>query len=769
MAIIGKIREKSILLVIIIGLALLAFILSDYKNMFGVNEGEYGIGHVFGEKVDQVKYNTLYQKLNNQFSRNPQVRRDEIDKMASQQAWSQLIDSVIMEREYDALGIIASDKEINSYLMATDGFDVVSDPSQISQNIRSFFIDSISKQVTPQSTIEGRQKLKIQLDQIKKNKKDWEGIKNYYVSVRKREKYFDLISQGIYTTSIEAEDDYKAKNTKKSIRYIFKPSSSVSDEDIKYNESDLAKYYAEHKFDPQYQNEKSFKVVKFFSVSDAPSQSDSTNFFNEFEEFEQGLKDDENDTIYANKKSQIPLSFFNGRSTLVPENHFKAEDLFTYPPSMDTAFNNAQVGDIVGPYACGNKMKTKSNGLNYYALSKVIGKTPSRIKARHLLINVANGQDSSAVKQQAETYVTQLSNSQNRDETFNSLKLNSIDPVGEYDNLTELFLHYTEENRTLFFGDDIAEFCMNSPVGSVKLIETPMGYHVVELLERDQASLPKVATIYKEFRPSEETMSLKGIEADQLLSRLYQKNRALKSPEDVRNHFDSIVQSAGYQVRAAQIEDNAPEVPSSYFKSASPGDRLVKMAYKSGAKVGTLVGRPIRDKDTYVIGMVYLVRVKGTPRYNEIKSDIKKAFIKEKKNQVLMAELKGKSLEDLSANETAKPAEVSFNNMNNIDAQTIGALFSANSPKENVTLQPLKSSNGVYLIAVDKTLEATAKKTFKVEKEELNKNWILQMVKNPMSYNQNRKISESSYLINGLYKRANVIDNRKLLQLGIRN
>ena len=62
MAIIGKIREKSFLLVIIIGLALLAFILSDYKNMFGVNEGEYGIGHVFGEKIDQEKFNYMVNK-----------------------------------------------------------------------------------------------------------------------------------------------------------------------------------------------------------------------------------------------------------------------------------------------------------------------------------------------------------------------------------------------------------------------------------------------------------------------------------------------------------------------------------------------------------------------------------------------------------------------------------------------------------------------------------------------------------------------------------
>jgi hypothetical protein len=134
--------------------------------MFGVNEGEYGIGHVFGEKIDQTKFNSLKQKF-------------------GEQTWGYYVDSLIMNKEYDALGITASDKEINSYLMATDGFDVINDGQQFSQYFRSLFMDSITQQITPQSTIEGRQKLKVQLDQIKKNKKDWEGIKNYYISIKK--------------------------------------------------------------------------------------------------------------------------------------------------------------------------------------------------------------------------------------------------------------------------------------------------------------------------------------------------------------------------------------------------------------------------------------------------------------------------------------------------------------------------------------------------------------------------------------------------------
>ena len=56
MALIGKIRAKSGLLVAMIGIALLAFILNDYQSLFGIGEGKYGIGLVLGEKVDPVKH-----------------------------------------------------------------------------------------------------------------------------------------------------------------------------------------------------------------------------------------------------------------------------------------------------------------------------------------------------------------------------------------------------------------------------------------------------------------------------------------------------------------------------------------------------------------------------------------------------------------------------------------------------------------------------------------------------------------------------------------
>ena len=744
MAIIGKIREKSILLVIIIGLALLAFILTDYKSMFGVNEGEYGIGHVFGEKVDQVRFNSLEAKY-------------------GQNTWNYYVDSLIMNKEFEALGLSISDKEFNAYLMADQGFGVIKD-----QSIQGLFSDSITGKVTEESKKIGRIKLKQQLDQAKKNKKDWAGIKSYYSNLRKREKYFDIISQGIYTTSVEAEDDYKNSEDKKSIRYVFKPTNSIEDSEIKYKEGDLVRYYADHKYDAKYQKDKSYKVVRYFNVSNAPSRADSLDFFSEFNVMSQELSVAENDTAYSNSKSDLKLSFFDARSTLVPENHFKAEELFTYPPALDSVFQSADIGQIVGPYACGEKMKSKTKGLNYYALSKVIGKTPTRIKARHILVNILAGDDTLTKKNQAESYLNQLSSASDRDITFNALKSNSADPMGEYDNLTELFLNYPEQNRTLFYGKEISQFCTNSAVGSVKLIETDRGFHVVEILERDNYYLPKVATIYKEFKPSEETMSLKEKESSTVLSKLYRKISKLSTQDQIQAYFDTTVIQGGYQPKAVQLFDNAPEIPLSVL-SEPAANKLIQAAYKPGSKVGTLVGRPVRDKDTYVIGMLYVTRKKGAPSYEEIKNDIKKDFLVSKKNEIIAKNFAGKTLEELSGAENVKPAEVSFKNMSSIDAEVIGSLFSSNGPKENETTKPLKGATGVYVIAVDKVVKAPVLNSFKVKKEEINRTSIMQLVRNPMTYNQNRKPSEENYIINGLYEKANVIDNRKLLNLGIRN
>jgi len=749
MALIGKIREKSVLLVIIIGVALLAFIAGDYFSTRGGGvEGKYGVGHVFGEKVDINRYEYLRSKY-------------------QESAWPILVDSLVMTREYLGLGISVSDKELNSYLMATDGFDICPD-----QNIRSFFTDSITGQITEQSKIDGRVKLKKQLSEIKKDKRQWKEIKRYYANQRMRQKYMDVVSQGIYVSTLEAEDDYAAKNSRKSIDYVLKNTNSIPNENIEVKEAALSAYFSEHKWDAKYQSDEAYKVVKFFSIDESPSARDTVNFNTMCTSLKEGLQNAKNDTIYTNSKSDIKLSFFNSRSTFVPEGHFKAEELFTYPKNMDSTFANSSIGTIVGPYACGPKMKTKTNGLNYYAISKVLGKTPSRIKARHILLQVSAEKDSAAIVALSKSLLTQLQKAKERNPLFETLaRNNSADASIEFDNLLELTLNYPEQNRTKFYGNEISEFCTNNSVGSIGIVQSKLGTHIVEVLEKEDNSLPKLATIFKEFKPSEETMNLKEKESDNMLSTLYQGINQRQSQKEIRTFFDSVVRANSYKPRSVKLTDNSPAVPESYVNTPSAGDRLIRAAYKEGAQVGTLVGRPIRDKNTYVIGMVYSTRSKGSPSFEEVEDEIRKNYIRDMKAKMIAKEFEGKSIQDLveEQNLQVQSPSVTLKSLNNIDANVGGALFAEKNNKENVSLEAMTGEKGVYKIFIKSANVPVEKKSLKVEKEQMNKQLIAKMVKSPINYNQNRKPSEESFLINGLYKKANIIDNRKLLQLNVRN
>ena len=167
MALIGKIRAKSGLLVAMIGIALLAFILNDYQSLFGIGEGEYGIGLVFGEKVDPASYSIASAKFQeqerNQAAQNNKEFTETDMEAASDKAWNFMVDSTILSTEYEKLGIAVTDRELESYWYAKDGFNVLQDLSQ-------FFTDSLTGIQTPQSIENGRVKLKATLDNLKKSK-----------------------------------------------------------------------------------------------------------------------------------------------------------------------------------------------------------------------------------------------------------------------------------------------------------------------------------------------------------------------------------------------------------------------------------------------------------------------------------------------------------------------------------------------------------------------------------------------------------------------
>ncbi len=743
MAIIGKIRSKSGLLVGIIGIALLSFILGDYQSFFGSSEGEYGIGTVYGEKIDPNKYNETNGKVQDQDRGEAQKEQKEFTEedieKSQDKAWNFLVDSTILKREYDALEVSVSDREFNAYLMATDGFPILEDLSA------QFFTDSLTGLVSEKSTVEGRQKLKLTIDKLKASKEpqavqQWKGTKQYYTDRRKQEKYLALLDQGAYVTKLEAEAEYLAQKETKNISFVARRYDEIKDISVKISESELKNYYEEHKSDKKYANRSSSREVKLFDVSVAPSRKDSLMFNKNLNTLKALFLQSANDSIFVAKNSDRNIYFSDKRSTAVPEGNEKANKFQTYPASLDSIFKSTSIGQIVGPYTMQENV----------IISKVLGFTPTRLKARHLLISTNSSKDEKVIAAKRKT-------------------ADSLLKVINTNNFTELVTKYTEDPGSKTTGGlyenfleaemvkEFGSFCATQAIGKIGIVKTDFGFHIIEVLERDATKFPLLVSVSKIFKASIETIENKESEITNILYKLDRSISKVEDPIKKSALFDTIVARSKYFPRAIVIEDNSPKVTG--FTTAAASNKILELAYAEEASVGNLTSYPIKDKDKYVIAMISSIKEKGEPNYEHIKAKMKEDLLIEKKSQKLITQmLKYKTMLALAkaSNTTIMNAEISFSNPQitggGYEPEIIGALFASVIKDKKRTL-PLKGKTGVYVIQIDKTTKAPTAANYKIEREQM--------------YTA-LKGSVQGQALGALRKKADIVDNRKLNELRIR-
>jgi peptidyl-prolyl cis-trans isomerase D len=205
------------------------------------------------------------------------------------------------------------------------------------------------------------------------------------------------------------------------------------------------------------------------------------------------------------------------------------------------------------------------------------------------------------------------------------------------------------------------------------------------------------------------------------------------------------------------LEDKAPKTYG--FTTSMASDKILELAYSDGVEVGSLTTYPIKDKDKYIIGMVSSIKEEGEPTFENVKGEMERELIIEKKAKRLMNQMsKGNSLKSVAkkCNLIVQSAEITFANpqIANVgyEPEIIGMLFSSVMKDGKRTL-PLKGKSGVYMVQIMKTTKAPASTSFKVERDEMTKTL---------------KGSFQGQVIGALRKTAEVVDNRKLNELRLR-
>lgn len=723
-----KMKSKLIALTLFLVPTLIFCQITHPSETTGNSEKQIGYGSVAGEMVDFEMYEEACKAFQTQDSvQFSQMRRDYTSKdreVSYDKAWNYVVETILFEKEYEALGIEVSQKEFYAYLFGTDGFPVLPE-------IALGFADPVTGLFNAKLLEERIEELKSSNDE--NVQKLWDDSKKYYTDRIKQEKYFSLVKQGLFETKIEVAEACSSHNEIKVISYVLRRYSEINDDEIEISDSELLKYYEEHKNDKKYENEYARREVRFFDIEISPSTDDSLKFENEIINLKNSFGTAANDSLFVIQNSDVKFYSSAKIATAVPEGHEKEPYLQSYPQYMDTVFKACSIGQIVGPY------ESKGN----VVISKVTGFTPTRMKSRHILLASNGSTDAKVIgaKQNTADSLMKFITNENFEEfvTKYSDDKGSVPSGGLLDNFIEADMV-----------QEFATFCATKPIGYIGTVKTDFGIHIVEALERDATMFPVLASIHKSLRASQSATDAVEIEANKLRNELeseISKKTDLKAKNEL---FDTIAERAGYFVRPLSIIDNSPKIYG--FTTEKAEDEILKLAYLGDVKIGD-ISTPIKDNDRYVIAMVSSIQVKGVPTFLDVENSMKRDLIEEKKAALLTTQmLEDKSLKAL-AKRTKKEvvkAEISFEYPfiagAGYEPEIIGIFFS--SMKNGQLTKPLKGKIGIYVVQIEKSI--------KIDASVNNKDQML------------TDLDINSQILAAMKKKAEIIDNRRFLKAGIR-
>ena len=736
MALIGKIREKSWLLVAIVGLAMFAFIAGDListiQNSFGNTQVDIGIGTINGEVVNDKEYeslknNALYQAYQSKVQQNngQPVQLDENDESnAANQAWNALLANHLMKIEFEKIGLVVDEIELENILYGQDDFD----PCFFSDN----FKDSVTGEFSPTQLRQYLDNLEMSSDP-----KAFEQYTNTLRVIRENrveEKYNVLLASGFHATTLEAKDEYLSKKEVKNVSYVYQNFSAVPQDAVaEVNEEEIKNYFEQHKHERKYQ-QKPFRKINYFSIPVAPSSEDTASISNLLLKLKDKLLASENDSLFVIQYSDVKE--FSGLISH-PKGTMAAQqsEFGYYGPELEKDLENATVGEVFGPYPSGQ----------YLAISKLHawGEEPYAT-VRHILLSAKDDATFNAAQKKADSIVSVIKRKNNFEEM---VSLFSEDPGSK--NSGGKYESFGQGAMVPTFND----FSFEKPIGALGTVKTSYGIHIIEVLDRKVERRPILATVAKQIAVTKSSLDFIAGEATSYIYELDDLMQG-KSIDEKTQLFDTFAVDKGYVVRSLTLNVDNPKAYG--FGSIAEG-RILKLAFEGDAKEGNLSGSAIKDNDKVVVAFLAKVNDEKEPTFESAEARMKGEVQKEKQAQFLIDQMVGQeNLQELASKIGAKyhSEGLTFNANNTAVGREpflLGTAFSGLTDGE--TTVPVKGLNGAFVLRVDNTTSAEETSDYSTEQEQLSNQYSSSLVQ---KYR------------NALIQSAEVIDNRKLRGLSIR-
>lgn len=680
MTALGKIRSKGILLIIIIGLGLFAFIAEEaFRSCNGIKgQNSQQIGEVLGEKIYVQDFQKLleeYQDAMKLTMRTDNLSEDQLNQLKDQ-VWQQLVSERVMKEDCKKLGLTVTEDELQNVL--NDGTNqLLTQTPFVNQQTGRFDVSILKQFIDAYRKAEASNNSQ-QLDQMRPAYNYWLFVEKNLRTQLLAQKYQSLLANCVLSNKVEAKMAFNEENEEVQIQLASIAYNTIKDADIKVTDEELKAKYEELK--PAFRQQQETRDVKMVDVQVKASATDRAQLQKDMAGYQKQLAAAADPTQVVSKSGSmiqyigLPVS---GKA-------------FQQYPDIASKIDSMAVGTT------GVVENTKDDTYN---IVRILSRTelPDSVEFRQIQVG---GKTLEAARASADSIQKALAAGGD---------FQAIAKRYGQDSTTTWFTGAMYEQASTMSQDNRAyiETLLNGAVGSTQNIELTQGNVVIQVLNRKAMKSKAVAAVIKkEIRFSDNTYS----KAYNRFSQFVTQSQA--SLADLQKHATKF----GYTVQ--DLNDFATSSHTVGNVGGSGIRDAIKWIFEAKEGQVSQLFEAGKENDHLLVLCMTKIHPQGYRPWDDaqVKEILKREVIRDKKAEMIMAKLKG--VNSIAAAQ-AKGAKVSTVNQITFAApafiQATGAAEPALSGAVAATAQgkfcsaPVKGNAGVYVFQVVKKQMRPAK------------------------------------------------------------
>lgn len=657
MAVLSKIRQRSLLLILVIGFCLLAFIIGDIFNSGGFNSTSNYAGSINGKDIPIEEFRMKVANAE-------QSQQGVTQTQAANRVWEQEIALALLTDEFEKLGLRVGEKHILENFKSNPNIG----QNPMFQNEKGEFDEGKFKEYFKTNP--------EQMASVKGLEKDAELNAKYQI-------YSTLVKAGVFTTEAEGKMAYEMEANKVTFDFVPVLYSSVKDSEVKVSDQEIVDYMKK--------NEKRYKadehrVIEYVVISDKPSKEDENQVKTQVDALLKGRavynnQTGKNDTLPGFRSATNIAEFVNANSDVPYDSTYIAKS--DLPTAHAEQLFNLPQGEVYGPYIFND----------YYAISRSLGrKAGAKAKGSHILISYQGTQVPNMREVRTKDEAKAKAEKMLAEALANPAAFASLASANSDDSSAQQggdLGYFSPGQMVVPFND----FVFNNSIGKIGLVETDFGYHVINITDKQDAI--RLATVARKIQTSDAT-------ADQL----YQ----------VATKFEMDAKSKGFAAAAkeANLTVNAPVVAGVMDESfGAIGNRreIIRWAYQNDTDEGDIKKFEVPNVGN-VVAKLTKINKEGLLAIDEARPTIEPILKNKKKAEILKNKLKGSSLADIAKSAGASvmtATDVSLQNPSvpgaGLEPKVVGRAFNSAANKVSA---PIEGNVGVYVIMTKAVTKAPA-------------------------------------------------------------